>query len=55
MCLAAKHQLTSVGRFESIIKPESFYSEHASGKTRRYFYNVDMNGRLFLGTFYLYI
>lgn len=35
--------------FESIVKPQSFYEEHANSKVRRrYFYNVDLNGRLFL-------
>jgi len=36
---------------ESIIKPKSFYEKHAEGPIRRYFYNVDFQGRLFLGTF----
>ena len=36
-------------RFEGIVKNDSFYEQAANGKTRRYFYNVDLNGRLFLG------
>ena len=36
-------------RFGSIVKPESFYEEHAESSPRRYFYNVDLQGRLFLG------
>ncbi len=37
--------------FESIVKPVEFYGKHSSGDVRRYFYNVDLQGRLFLGTF----
>jgi len=40
-------------RFASLVKPKSFYETHAggaeSGTTRRcYFYNIDLQGRLFL-------
>lgn len=36
--------------FESIVKPQTFYDEHGNSPSsvRRYFYNVDLNGRLFL-------
>ena len=36
-------------RFDGIVKPEEFYEEHAESNPRRYFYNVDLQGRLFLG------
>ena len=37
-------------RFESIRKPQEFYDLAAnSTKSRSYFYNVDLHGRLFLG------
>lgn len=35
-------------RFASIVKPQSFYDSHANSDTRCYFYNVDLQGRLFL-------
>jgi hypothetical protein len=38
-------------RFESIVKPKDFYERHAADGTsgrRCYFYNVDLQGRLFL-------
>lgn len=37
--------------FDSIRKPQSFYDDQLEadeGKIRRYFYNIDMQGRLFL-------
>lgn len=34
--------------FRSIQKPASFYEDAAYGKPRRYFYNIDFQGRLFL-------
>lgn len=34
--------------FSAIVKPESFYEGHADANPRRYFYNVDLQGRLFL-------
>jgi hypothetical protein len=35
--------------FDSIRKPQEFYDHWASGeKIRRYFYNIDLQGRLFL-------
>jgi Domain of unknown function (DUF4505) len=34
--------------FNSIRKPSTFYDEAANGQPRRYFYNVDLQGRLFL-------
>lgn len=37
--------------FQSIVKPVEFYELHAEGNVRRYFYNIDLQGRLFLGTF----
>jgi hypothetical protein len=38
--------------FGLIVKPQSFYDEYANAPTnhRRYFYNIDLQGRLFLGT-----
>ena len=38
-------------RFESIVKPKCFYEKHADGAVRRYFYNIDLQGRLFLGMY----
>ena len=35
--------------FQSIVKQQSFYDEHANGAPiRRYFYNIDLQGRLFV-------
>ena len=36
--------------FESIVKPKAFYEKHSGDEVRKYFYNIDMHGRLFLGT-----
>ena len=47
LCIAC---VCSFDRFESIAKSSDFYDKHATGsKIRRYFYNVDLQGRLFLG------
>jgi len=37
--------------FKSIVKPKCFYEKHAGGAVRRYFYNIDLQGRLFLGMY----
>lgn len=34
--------------FCSIVKPDDFYENHSASSPRRYFYNVDLQGRLFL-------
>jgi hypothetical protein len=48
-CLSHQEELYIDKWFESIVKEESFYEEHADSNPRRYFYNVDLQGRLFLG------
>lgn len=50
--LSAEERTSYIDKwFESIVKEESFYEEHAAAKPRRYFYNIDLQGRLFLGKF----
>lgn len=34
--------------YDEIRKPKEFYERFSSGKPRRYFYNIDLQGRLFL-------
>ncbi|CAB9503221.1 UPF0598 protein C8orf82 homolog [Seminavis robusta] len=34
--------------FSSIVKPQEFYDAHANDEPRRYFYNIDLQGRFFL-------
>ena len=46
--LSALHQTS---RFASIVKNEAFYENHAECNPRRYFYNIDLQGRLFLGAY----
>jgi len=38
----------SLRRFSTIVKSDTFYESHAESNPRRYFYNVDLQGRLFL-------
>ena len=38
----------SLRRFSTIAKSDTFYETHAESNPRRYFYNVDLQGRLFL-------
>ena len=35
--------------FTTVLKSKEFYARHAEARPRRYFYNVDLQGRLFLG------
>ena len=34
--------------YKQIVKPRQFYERHSNRKPRRYFYNIDLQGRLFL-------
>mmetsp|Transcript_5319 Transcript_5319/g.9230 ORF Transcript_5319/g.9230 Transcript_5319/m.9230 type:complete len:273 (-) Transcript_5319:84-902(-) len=33
---------------QQTVKPASFYEEHANGQPRKYFYSIDLQGRIFL-------
>ena len=48
VALPMLNRLWPCNRFKSIVKPESFYESHSESDPRRYFYNVDLQGRLFL-------